>query len=31
VIDGLMLPEIGEFEVVERGEHWGRGELNRGM
>ena len=30
VIDGLMLPEIGEFEMVERGEHRGRGELNRG-
>jgi hypothetical protein len=30
VIDGLMLPEIGEFEVVDRGEHRGRGELNRG-
>ena len=21
VVDGLMLPEIGEFEMVERGEH----------
>ncbi len=30
VIDGLMLPEIGEFELVERGEHLGAGRIKQG-